>query len=378
MYLKNFCLPFFLSITLGFFSCNSEDSGTVSENEEFIDEGEGKVVGLLDNVEIKEYVLKNKNGMEAVILNYGGIVKSLLVPDKNGNLQDVVLGFDSIGQYLRTENPYMGAIIGRYANRISRGVFVMDGRSYTLESNDNENSLHGGIKGFDKVVWNAAKKGNSLRLRYVSIDGEGGYPGNLNVEVMYELTDDNELKITYAATTDKPTPVNLTNHSYFNLSGDYSESVLNHILHLNADKYTPVDETLIPTGEIARTGGTPFDFTTPKAIGEDIQQVPGGYDHNFVLNKLGDSLTLAATLYHEGSGRFMEMFTTEPGVQFYSGNFLDGSLTGKGGKPYQKHAGLCLEAQHFPDSPNRPEFPDTILQPGEKYSQTTVYKFSIK
>lgn len=370
-----FLLFFFITTS----ACNDQADTQHNQVEDvFLDEGEGKVIGLLDNVEVKEYVLTNTNGMQAIILNYGGIIKSLLVPDKNGQLHDVVLGYDSLGQYIRSENPYMGAIIGRYANRIANGIFLLDGMTYTLEANDNGNSLHGGIKGFDKVIWNAEREGKSLSLKYVSIDGEGGYPGNLTVEVIYELTDDNELKISYSATTDKRTPVNLTNHSYFNLSGGNEETILDHVLFIDADKYTPVNEALIPTGEIANTAGTPFDFTTAKTIGLQINQVTGGYDHNFILNKNSDSISLAASLYHEKSGRLMEMFTTEPAVQFYSGGFLDGSLIGKNGSTYNKFAGLCLEAQHYPDSPNRPEFPDTILEPGEKYSQTTIYKFSIK
>ncbi|HWJ26279.1 MAG TPA: aldose epimerase family protein, partial [Flavisolibacter sp.] len=301
-------------------------------------------------------------------------------PDKNGKFGDVVLGYESLDGYLQKGNPYFGALIGRYGNRIAKGKFTLDGKTYTLAANNNGNTLHGGNKGFDKVVWNAEKQGDSsLKLTYQSKDGEEAYPGNLNVTVVYTLTADNALMIDYTATSDKATPVNLTNHAYYNLSAGSDSTILNHELQINADKYTPVDSLLIPTGQIASVKGTPFDFTTMKPIGRDIAQVKGGYDHNWVLNKTSKGLEKIATLYHPASGRMMDVYTTEPGLQFYTGNFLDGSLTNtKGGAKYVQHGALCLETQHFPDSPNHPNFPSTILKPGETYKSTTVYKFSTK
>jgi aldose 1-epimerase len=337
-----------------------------------------------DGQEVYLYTLTNQNGVTAKITNYGGIVTSLITPDKNGQMGDVVLGFDAVSGYQSDaylkSMPYFGAIIGRYGNRIAKGKFILDGKEYTLATNNGENHLHGGIKGFDKVVWTAEEMSqqNALKLTYVSKDGEEGYPGNLATTVIYTLTDDNELKIDYEASTDKATPVNLTNHSYFNLAAGKAEDALDHILMLNADKFTVVDAALIPTGENRNVKGTPMDFTTPVAIGARIAQVEGGYDHNYVLTDTSGTLKLAATVYEPLTGRFMEVHTTEPGVQFYSGNFLDASLTGKGNIAYKKHYGFCLETQHFPDSPNQPNFPSTILRPGEKYAQTTVYKFSAK
>jgi aldose 1-epimerase len=276
-------------------------------------------------------------------------------------------------------NPFIGATIGRYANRIANAKFTLEGKAYTLAPNDNGNTLHGGVKGFDKRVWIASPSDKSVKLIYDSKDGEEGYPGNLHAEVVYTLTDSNELKIEYTATTDKPTPVNLTNHSYFNLSAGKSATIEDHELMINAAKFTPVNDKLIPVGKHDDVKGTPMDFTSAKKIGKDLAAVKGGFDHNWVLNKSGNELSLTATLYDPASGRFMEMYTTEPGVQFYSGNFLDGTLTGaRGGISYVKHAGLCLEAQHFPDSPNQPSFPGTVLKPGETYRQTTIYKFSAK
>ena len=338
-----------------------------------------------DGQAVDLYTLTNASGVEARIMTYGGIVVSLKVPDRNGKLGDVVLGYDNLEGYLK-ENPYFGALIGRYGNRIAKGKFTLDGRQYTLAQNNGENHLHGGIKGFDKVVWKArelkSKDGVGLRLTYLSRDGEEGYPGNLSVTVIYTLTDKNELKIDYAATTDKKTIANLTHHSYFNLaeSGD----ILGHELMLNADRFTPVDKGLIPTGELRSVKGTPMDFTEPTPIGARIEQKDEqlgfglGYDHNWVLNKKGAELSLAARVFEPTTGRVMEVYTTEPGIQFYSGNFLDGSIKGKGGKTYHKRYGFCLEAQHFPDSPNKPSFPSTVLSPGQKYAQTTIYKFSVK
>ncbi|MCK4305568.1 MAG: galactose mutarotase [Candidatus Eisenbacteria sp.] len=327
------------------------------------------------------YTLRNANGMQVEITNYGGIVTSLLVPDRDGNLGDVVLGFDDLQSYL-AGHPYFGALVGRYGNRIAKGRFTLDGKEYELATNNGPNHLHGGIAGFDKVVWNAelgeSQEGAYLKLTYVSSDGEEGYPGIFSTAVSYTVTNQNELKISYEATTDKATPVNLTHHSYFNLAGAGAGDALGNILAILADRYTVVDETLIPTGELRDVTGTPMDFRKPTAIGERINEVKGGYDHNYVLNSGGGKLALAATVYEPKSGRFMEVFTTEPGIQFYSGNFLDGTITGKESKVYQKHYGFCLEAQHFPDSPNQPGFPSTILRPGETYKQLTIYKFSIK
>jgi aldose 1-epimerase len=335
------------------------------------------------NVDI--YTLTNDKGIEARIINYGGIVVSLKVPDNKGQMGDVVLGFDDLESYL-TKNPYFGALIGRYGNRIAKGRFTLDGRAYKLATNNGENHLHGGLKGFDKQLWKAkpftTKQGPALELSYVSKDGEEGYPGKLSVTVVYTLTNDNSLRIDYTATTDKDTVVNLTNHSYFNLAG--SGDILSHQLIINADKFTPVDSGLIPTGELCNVKGTPFDFTAPHSIGERIeaqaeQIVFGkGYDHNFVLNNWDKTLRQQVRVYEPTTGRVMEVFTTEPGVQFYSGNFLDGTLTGKGGKIYQRRYGFCLETQHFPDSPNHPNFPTTTLKKGETYRTTTLYRFSAK
>ena len=335
--------------------------------------------GSVDNDSVFQFTLKNEKGTEVKILNYGGTVTTILVADKNNQLADVVLGFDSLSGYTQKGNPYIGALVGRYANRIANARFTLDGKTYTLAANNNGNHLHGGLKGFDKVVWHVdAATDNSLALSYNSKDGEEGYPGNLNVKVVYSLAADNSLKIDYTATTDKATPVNLTNHSYFNLSGGKDSTILDHELMLIADRYTEVNDNLIPTGKLPPVKGGPMDFTKSKRIGNDIGKVKGGYDHNWVLNKKGDDLEHIGTLYHPASGRLMEVYTTQPGVQFYTGNFLDGSLTGKGGKKYVQHSGLCLETQHFPDSPNQPSFPNAILKPGETFHQVTVYKFSTK
>ena len=340
-----------------------------------------KPFGNFESKPVTEYTLANVNGMQVGIINYGGIVTKILVPDKSGTMGDVVTGFESLDGFLQKGNPFFGALVGRYGNRIANAKFTLDGKEYKLAANNGPNSLHGGNKGFDKVWWNIEKlpDDSSLKLTYMSKDGEEGYPGNLKVEVVYTLGSDNSLKIDYTATTDKPTPVNLTNHCYFNLSAGKDSTILNHEVMLNANKYTPVDSTLIPTGQIADVKGTPMDFTSPKKVGKEIDSVKGGYDHNWVLNKNGNSLEKIATVYEPISGRFMEVFTTEPGIQFYTGNFLDGSLTNtKSGQKYVKHGALCLETQHFPDSPNEPSFPGTILKPGETYKQTTVYRFSVK
>lgn len=338
--------------------------------------------GEVEGHKITQYTLTNPNGMSVKIINYGGTVTDIMAPDKNGKMGNVVLGYDSLAGFLQTGNPYFGCLVGRYANRIANAKFSLDGKQYTLAPNNNGNTLHGGTKGFDKRVWTASDINtdsvSSIKFTYDSKDGEEGYPGNLHSEVVYTLTKDNELKIEYKATTDKATPVNLTNHCYFNLSAGTDSTILDHELMLNADKYTPVNAKLIPTGKIDDVKGTPMDFTTAKKIGRDISQVPGGYDHNWVINPMFKTVAIAS-LYHPQSGRFMEVYTTEPGIQFYSGNFLDGTLKNtRGAEKYIKHAGLCLETQHFPDSPNQPGFPNTILKPGETYTQTTVYKFSVK
>ncbi len=335
--------------------------------------------------QVELYTLANRNGMEAAITTYGGILVSLKVPDRAGAAADVVLGFDSLDGYLK-RHPYFGAIIGRYGNRIGKARFKLNGVEYKLAVNNGENHLHGGVKGFDKVVWKAqgatTRDDASLALSYLSKDGEENYPGNLSVTVTYTLTNENEFKIDYAATTDKDTVLNLTNHSYFSLAGQGEGDILGHEVTINADRFTPIDAGLIPTGELKSVKGTPFDFTQPTAVGARINQddeqlkLGKGYDHNFVINRPDSGLALAARVREARSGRVMEVWTTEPGVQFYTGNFLDGTITGKGGKVYQQRFGLCLETQHFPDSPNKPEFPPVVLKPGGKYQTTTVYRFS--
>jgi aldose 1-epimerase len=338
---------------------------------------------------IELFKLANGHGMELEVMTYGGIIRSLKVPDRTGAVADVVLGFDGPEGYLGDPPPpYFGALIGRYGNRIAKGKFTLDGQTYTLATNNAPNHLHGGNKGFDKVLWTAAPRqsseGASLVLTRTSPDGEEGYPGTLQARVTYTLTDRNELVIEYHATTDKPTPVNLTNHSYFNLAGEGSGDILGHELMIDADRYTPVDDTLIPTGELASVADTPFDFRKATAIGARINQDNPqlkngkGYDHNWVLNRQGTGLQLAARLSDPKSGRTLEIRTTEPGLQFYSGNFLDGTIKGKGGHAYALRSGLCLETQHFPDSPNHPAFPSTILKPGQSYDSKTVFTFSAK
>jgi aldose 1-epimerase len=340
-----------------------------------------------DGSDVYLCTLRNASGVEARIMTYGGILVSLKVPGKDGKLADVVLGYDSLSQYV-SNNPYFGAIVGRYGNRIGKAKFTLNGKEYTLAANNGPNSLHGGLKGFDKVVWNVndadSKEGKSLALTYLSKDGEEGYPGNLSAEVIYTLTDSNELRIDYKATTDKLTVVNLTHHSYFNLAGAGNGDILKHVLYIDADQFTPVDSTLIPTGKFESVKGTPMDFTTPTPIGahinENNQQLKyaGGYDFNWVLNRKDSELSLAARVEDPSTGRTMEVYTTEPGIQFYSGNFLDGTNIGKGGVKYEHRYGFCLETQHFPDSPNEPRFPSTELDPGKTYTSTTVYKFSAR
>jgi len=338
---------------------------------------------LPDGTPVEIYTLTNRKGIEARIMTYGATLVSLRLPERNGRFDDVNLGFDGLAGYLGT-HPYFGVIVGRYANRIALGRFTLGGVTYMLARNNNGNSLHGGLRGFDKVVWKAEPVHGhgavGVKLTYMSKDQEEGYPGNLAVTVVYALTDSDELKIAYEAVTDKATPVNLTNHAYWNLAGQGQGDVLGHVLELAADKYTSVDSAanLIPTGEITDVRGTPLDFTAPHAIGERIARVEGGYDHNFVLRTGGGALALAARVLEPSSGRVLEIFTDQPGIQLYSGNFLDGTVKGKGGVAYQKHFGFCLETQHFPDSPNHPNFPSTILEPGKRYATVTVHKFSVK
>jgi aldose 1-epimerase len=350
--------------------------------------------GTANGAPVQIYTLTNDKGIEARITNYGATLVSLKVPDRGGAFADIVFGFDTVDGYTQTPPPpYFGATIGRYGNRIGGAKFTLDGKTYTLDKNDGANSLHGGLLGFDKVNWIAkpvsSPDGESLELSYLSKDGEGGYPGNLSVTVTYTLTDANEIRIHYTATTDQDTVVNLTNHSYFNLSGAGFGEILDHVLTLNADRFTPVDAGLIPTGELRKVDGTPFDFRQPHAIGERIHsndnqsddeqiKLGRGYDHNWILNRSGDGLQPAARVLDPKSGRVLEVLTTEPAIQFYTGNFLDGSFKGKGGKPYQHRGALCLETQHYPDSPNHPDFPSTELKPGQKYDTTTVFRFSVE
>jgi aldose 1-epimerase len=337
-----------------------------------------------EGVPVDQYTLTNRRGMIAKVITYGATLTDLIVPDRTGTPGDVVLGYDKLEPYLAGV-PYFGSTVGRVGNRIAKARFTLDGKTYQLATNNGPNHLHGGVKGFDKVVWKAetvpGAGAASVRFTYRSADGEEGYPGNLDATVVYTLTDENELRLDYTATTDKATPVNLTNHSYFNLAGDGSGDILGHVLMIAADQYTPVDDTLIPTGELKPVKGTVFDFTAPTAIGARIAKVPiappVGYDHNFVIRPADAAAgpRLAARVFDPKSGRIMEVLTTEPGVQFYSGNFLDGTLKSRHGVPYTKHAAFCLETQHFPDSVNHPNFPSAILRPGETYRTTTIYKF---
>lgn len=336
--------------------------------------------GNVDGKEVFLYTLTNSKGNQVKITNYGGTMTSWTMPDKNGKKSSIVVGFDSVAPYLKQAS-YFGALIGRYGNRIGKGKFKLDNVEYTLATNNGKNHLHGGNKGYDKVVWDASVVNDStptLLLSYVSKDGEEGYPGTLTIQVRYTLTNDDELEIEYNAETDKTTIVNLTQHNYYNLSGDVTNSIRDHKLMIAADGYTPVDDGLIPTGQIAPVKGTPFDFTTAEKIGARIDQVKGGYDHNWVLNRKDNSLQLVAVLSDSISGRKMEVYTMEPGLQFYSGNFLDGSSKAADGKPINLHTALCLETQHFPDSPNKPSFPSTVLKPGEKYHTVTKYKVSVE
>ncbi len=377
-----FVSPAFISLIVAVvvFSCGSGKQNNNQTKSKGKMKVESKVFGNVDGKEVYLFTLQNNKGMSVSITNYGGIITAVYTPGKNGKSEDVVLGFDNLQSYL-DGHPYFGALVGRYGNRIAKGKFVLDGHEYTLAVNNGENHLHGGLVGFDKKVWEAEpfQKDNEagLKLHYLSKDMEEGYPGNLDVHVTYTLSDMNELKIEYSATTDKPTPVNLTSHSYFNLTGG-EENVMNHEVEINANRYVVVNESLIPTGELRASSGTPMDFSKMQSIGSRYSQVDGGYDHCYVLNKDSNELSLAAKVVEPQSGRTMEVWTTEPGVQFYTGNFLDGTLTGMNGVVYKKNYGFCFEAQHFPDSPNQPDFPSSILKPGETYKQTTLYKFSVQ
>jgi len=348
---------------------------------------QSEVIGQFENQDVKMYTMSNSSGMEIQLMNYGGIISSIKVPDRSGNIDDVALGFNTFPEYLE-EHPYFGALIGRYGNRIAKGAFSIDGQDYSLATNNGENSLHGGIKGFDKKIWKdeMIQTDDAVGVKLIgrSPHMEEGYPGNLDIEVKYLLNDQNEIVIDYKAVTDKSTIVNLTNHSYFNLKGEGQGDITDHELIIKADRFTPVDETLIPTGEMKEVNGTAFDFRTIQKIGNRIDQegsqqitFGGGYDHNYVLNSQTGKLTMAAKVVEKSTGRVMEVLTTEPGMQFYTGNFLDGTIIGKSGKAYGKRAAFCLETQHHPDSPNQESFPSTRLDPGETYSSQTVYRFSV-
>lgn len=340
-----------------------------------------------DGEAVELYTLRNENGMEVEIITYGGRITSLKAPDKDGNFENVVLGFDSIEDYTK-DNPYFGALIGRYGNRIAKGKFTLDGETYSLPKNDGENHLHGGVKGFDKVVWQAEEgdEDNSLKLTYISEDMEQGYPGRLETVVVYKLNEDNSLDVSYEATTDKKTVVNLTQHAYFNLSANFDQKILDHLIEINADEFLPVNQTLIPTGELKEVAGTAFDFREPKLIGDDIikdteeeqLRLGKGYDHCWVLNDQGSGMRFAASAHHPASGRFMEVHTDEPGIQLYTGNFLDGTLPQPNGGTYAHRTGFCLETQHYPNSPNEESFPSVVLEPGETYASKTSFKFSVK
>ncbi|HXK62546.1 MAG TPA: aldose epimerase family protein [Acidobacteriota bacterium] len=367
-------------LALAVFTCCTQ----VEEKMEITKSTFGKTA---DGQTVDLYTLTNDNGMVVKITNWGATIVSVFTPDRAGNSADVVLGYDDLDGYL-TDRAYFGCTVGRYGNRIGQARFTLDGKEYQLARNDGENHLHGGVAGFNKKLWHAKEinrpEAVGVQMNYVSQDGEEGYPGNLDVTVTFTLDNQNQIRIDYLATTDKPTVVNLTNHSYFNLLGDAAGDILGHELTINADRFTVVDSGLIPTGELRPVEGTPLDFRQPKTVGSRIEEgyeqlvLGRGYDHNWVINQEGNAPWLAARVFEPKTGRVVEVFTSEPGVQFYSGNFLDGTIKGKKGVVYQKRYGLCLETQHFPDSPNRPEFPSTTLRPGEKYETTTIYRFSVR
>ena len=385
-----FAIPVLPFCVMAMVSCNSSSNQRSAADS--LQDDTAKMASLPDKLAFEAtidgkktdlYILKNKNNMQAAFTNYGGRLVSLLVPDKNGKLTDVVVGFPSVQAYKNSTEPYFGATIGRYGNRIAKGKFTLDGKQYTLFINNGVNTLHGGKKGFQDVVWDASQPDDhTLVLRYLSKDMEEGYPGNLDVQVTYSLTDSNQLKMDYIAKTDKKTVVNLTNHAFFNLNGEGSGTILNHIMQINASKYTPVDSTLIPTGKLEPVAGTPFDFTSPEAIGkrinDDNEQLKNGkgYDHNFVLD--GSGMRHAAKVTGEKSGIVMDIYTEEPGLQFYSGNFMQSRNTFKNGTKDDFRTALALETQHFPDSPNQPSFPSTVLSPGQVYHTSSVYSFSVK
>ncbi len=378
-------IPFFLLV---FILSSCQESKPEVEKEikpTFYEANRQAFQKTLDNKSVDLFLIQNSKGMEATITNYGARIVSLTAPDRNGKYEDIVTGFKTLQAYLFANEKYFGATIGRYGNRIANGAFELDGQIYTIAKNNGDNNLHGGIKGFHAQVWDARQidKG-TLELKYFSKDTEEGFPGNLQITLTYMLGDDNELKIDYKASTDQKTIVNLTHHSFFNLAGEGHPSILNHELQINANHYTPVDTNLIPTGEIAPVEGTPFDFRTPFTIGaritKDVEQIRfgGGYDHNFVLNQSKAVISKAATVYEPSSGRVMEVFTNEPGLQFYSGNFLSGKDAGKKGKPYPYRSAFCLETQHYPNSPNQSNFPTTVLNPGTQYKSVCVYAFSAR
>lgn len=380
-----------LFLSLIFIQCKNSDKEAETNENEMNTETHHTAIQkedygtTADGEQVEQYTLANENGMEVKIITYGGRITSLKVPDRNDKFENVVLGFDSLEQYTK-DNPFFGALIGRFGNRIADGKFTLDGEEYSLAQNDGNNHLHGGEKGFDRVIWGVKEAtGNSLKLTYISEDMEEGYPGTLETTVTYTLTNDNALEVDYEATTDKKTIVNLTQHTYFNLSGDFSETILDHQLEINADEFLPVNETLIPTGELKDVAGTPFDFREAKTIEKHIEEKNEqlergkGYDHCWVLNEQDSGMRFAALAYHEESGRMLEVHTNEPGIQFYSGNFLDGTLPRADGEGnYGHRSGFCLETQHYPDSPNQEAFPSVVLEPGEEYTSKTIFKFSAK
>lgn len=388
---RSFCLLTLLSFVLLNLQCkeNKTDANStpVEEMKNPVTISKEPFGTTKDSIPVDKYILKNDKGMEISIITYGGIITSWTAPDKNGDYKDIVLGFNNVQGY-ENGSPYFGALIGRYGNRIANAKFSLDGTEYKLAANDGQNHLHGGVKGFDKVVWKAAEETTdstaSIVLTYLSKDMEEGYPGNLETKVTYTLDNNDELHVLYEATTDKKTVVNLTQHTYFNLSGDFSKSILDTEVSLNADAYLPVDATLIPTGELRPVEGTPFDFRQPKPIAKDIEveneqlKRGGGYDHCWVLNNQNEGVRLAATAHDPQTGRLLEVYSDEPGIQLYTGNFLDGTLPSKQGGTYGHRTGFCLETQHYPDSPNQEAFPSVVLNPGDNYVSKTSFKFSVK